>query len=137
MIRELGVGILLTLFIFIAACQDDSISQSTMENGKKVYNTYCLGCHMEDAMGVPRLNPPLVKSELLLNDKAKPIRIVVKGSEELRSNPDREYKNTMAALSTLSDKEIADVLTFTRNSFGNKAAAITEADVRKERAKLK
>jgi len=92
---------------------------------------------MEDAMGVPRLNPPLVKSELLLNDKAKPIRIVLRGSEELKGNSDGDYKNAMAALSTLSDEEIADVLTFTRNSFGNKAPRITEADVRKERARLK
>ena len=136
MIR-LGAGILFILIIFIAGCKDDSISKATMDNGKKVYNTYCLGCHMEDAMGVPRLNPPLVKSELLLNDKAKPIRIVLRGSEELKGNPDREYKNAMAALSTLSDEEIADVLTFTRNSFGNKAPGITDADVRKERTKLK
>jgi|SRR5688572_14957397 len=137
MIWQPGAAILFILIIFTAACQDDSISQSTMENGKKVYNIYCLGCHMEDAMGVPRLNPPLVKSELLLNDKAKPIRIVLRGSEELKGNSDGDYKNAMAALSTLSDEEIADVLTFTRNSFGNKAPRITEADVRKERARLK
>ena len=137
MIRRPGATVLLILIIFIAACQDDSISQSIMENGKKIYNTYCLGCHMEDAMGVPRLNPPLVKSELLLNDKSKPIRIVLRGSEELKGIPDSDYKNTMAALSILSDKEIADVLTFTRNSFGNKAPGITEVDVKTERAKLK
>ena len=137
MIRQFGVGILFIIIIFIAGCKDDSISQATMDNGKKVYNTYCLGCHMEDAMGVPRLNPPLVKSELLLNDKVKPIRIVLRGSEELKGNPDREYKNAMAALNSLSDQEIADVLTFARNSFGNKASKITASDVRTERAKLK
>lgn len=137
MILRFGPAIFFTLIIFIAGCKDDSISQATIDNGKKVYNIYCLGCHMEDAMGVPRLNPPLIKSELLLNDKAKSIRIVLRGSEELKGNPDREYKNAMAALSTLSDQEIADVLTFTRNSFGNKAPAIMEAEVRKERAKLK
>src|SRR5829696_265186 len=137
MIRQLGAEFFFILMIFIAACNDDSIPQATMDNGKKVYNIYCSGCHMEDATGVPRLNPPLVKSELLLNEKAKPIRILLRGSEELKGNPDRDYKNVMAALNSLSDKEIADVLTFTRNSFGNKAPKITESAVKNEREKLK
>ena len=137
MIRQFGAAILFIIIIFITGCKDDSISQATMDNGKKVYNTYCLGCHMEDAMGVPRLNPPLAKSELLLNDKTKAIRIVLRGSEELKGDPDRDYKNVMAALSTLSDQEIADVLTFARNSFGNKASKITASEVRSERVKLK
>ena len=137
MLPRLSTVILFILIIFIAGCKDDSISQATMDNGKKVYNTYCLGCHMEDAMGVPRLNPPLAQSELLLNDKAKAIRIVLRGSEELNDKPDREYKNAMAALNSLTDQEIADVLTFARNSFGNKAPKITVSDVRTERAKLK
>lgn len=135
MIR-LSVAISFIVLLFIAGCDDDSISRATMDNGKKIYNTYCLGCHMEDAMGVPRLNPPLAGSELLVNDQGKSIRIVLRGSEELKSASDSEYKNTMAALNSLSDQEIADVLTFARNSFGNKAPKITEADVRKERTKL-
>lgn len=137
MIRRPGAVILSLLMIFIAGCKDDSIPQATMANGKKIYNTDCLGCHMEDAMGVPGLNPPLVKSELLLNDKAKSIRVVLRGSEELKDDPNTDYKNAMAALSNLTDQEIADVLTFTRNSFGNKAARITESDVKNERTKLK
>ena len=137
MIRQFGAAILLIIIIFIAGCKDDSISQATMDNGKKVYNTYCLGCHMEDAMGVPRMNPPLAGSELLVNDKTKPIRIVLRGSAELKGQPERDYKNVMAALGSLNDKEIADVLTFARNSFGNKAPKITEADVSSERSKIK
>ena len=132
MVRMLSVAILI-----IVGCNDDSISRATMDNGKKIYDTYCLGCHMEDAMGVPRLNPPLAGSELLVNDQGKSIRIVLRGSEELKAGSDSEYKNTMAALDSLSDQEIADVLTFARNSFGNKAPKITEADVRKERTNLK
>ena len=133
-----AVALSLFLFvIFIAACIDDSIPQAAMDNGKRVYNTDCLSCHMEDAAGVPRLNPPLVNSKILLNDKAKTIRIVLRGSDELKDEPERDYKNTMAALSHLSDQEIADVLTFTRKSFGNKASKITANDVKNERAKLK
>ena len=137
MIRGLAALSLIKLVIIIAACKDESIPQAAMDNGKKVYKTYCLSCHMEDAAGVPGLNPPLVNSALLLNDKAKTIRIVLKGSDELKDEPDRDYKNSMAALSHLSDQQIADVLTFTRNSFGNKAPKITANEVKNERAKLK
>ena len=137
MIRQLGVAISFIVILFIIGCSDESISKASMDNGKKVYNTYCLSCHMEDAMGVPRLNPPLAGSALLLKEKTKPIRIVLRGSEELKAETDSEYKNIMMGLPTLSDQEIADVLTYARNSFGNKAPKINEADVKNERTKLK
>lgn len=137
MIRQLSVAISLIVILFIIGCSDESISQKTMENGKKIYNTYCLSCHMEDAMGVPRLNPPLAGSELLVKEKTKPIRIVLRGSEELKGETDSQYTNTMMGLGTLSDQEIADVLTYARNSFGNKAPKINESDVKNERTKLK
>ena len=137
MIRQLSVAISLIVILFIIGCSDESISQKTMEKGKKIYNTYCLGCHMEDAMGVPRLNPPLAGSELLVKEKTKPIRIVLRGSEELKGETDSQYTNTMMGLGTLSDQEIADVLTYARNSFGNKAPKINESDVKNERTKLK
>ena len=137
MIRQLSVAILLIVVLFIIGCSDESISKENMDNGKKIYNTYCLSCHMKDAMGVPRLNPPLAGSELLLKEKTKPIRIVLRGSEELKGETDSEYTNTMMGLGTLSDQEIADVLTYARNSFGNKAPKINESDVKNERTKLK
>jgi mono/diheme cytochrome c family protein len=137
MIRQQATAIFIVAIFFIVGCNDDSIPQATMDNGKKVYNTYCLGCHMQDAMGVPRMNPPLAGSELLLKDKTKPIRIVLRGSEELKGQPERDYKNVMAALGNLSDKDIADVLTFARNSFGNKAPKVTEADVRSVRSEIR
>jgi len=137
MMQRRAVACLFLMIIFIAACNDDAISRATMDNGKKVYDRYCLGCHMENAMGVPGLNPPLVNSDLLLKDKAKSIRVVLKGSEELKGEPKTGYRNTMASLINLSDEEIADVLTFARNSFGNKASAVSSTEVKTERANLK
>ena len=131
-----GLVLVFITLLFIVSCNNDSISKTTMDAGAKIYRTNCLGCHMEDAMGVPSLNPPLKGSELLLNHKSKSIRIILRGSEELKGEPNKGYKNTMAALGSLTDQEIADVLTFTRNSFGNKAAAVTPDEVKNERAKL-
>jgi hypothetical protein len=47
------------------------------------------------------------------------------------------YTNVMAPHDFLQDQEIADVLSFVRNSFGNKASMVTAAEVKTERAKLK
>jgi mono/diheme cytochrome c family protein len=130
-------ALLLALFLFVVGCKEDAVSKAAMNNGKKVYDNYCLGCHMQDAMGVPGLNPPLAGSGLLLTDKIKPIRIVLRGSDELQDQPKRDYKNAMAALNTLTDQEIADVLTFARNSFGNKGTVVTADEVKQERANIK
>ena len=45
------------------------------------------------------------------------------------------YNNVMPALNHLTDKQIADVLTYVRSNFGNKANAVTAAEVKKVRGK--
>jgi len=63
------------------------------------------------------------------------IDIVLKGlSDPLEINGE-EYNNPMAAHDFLTDQQIADVLTYIRNSFGNKAGVVTVAEVKKQRAK--
>jgi len=59
----------------------------------------------------------------------------LKGSNTGVTIDDIEYHNVMASHKDLSDLQIADVLTYVRNSFGNKAKAVTEAEVKAERAK--
>jgi mono/diheme cytochrome c family protein len=54
--------------------------------------------------------------------------------EEIEVNGET-YHNVMPAQSQLTDQQIADVLTYVRNSFGNKASAVTVADVKKSKAK--
>ena len=102
--------------------------------GKKVYVQYCLTCHQADGGGVQRLNPPLIKTQYVLGDKNRLINIVLKGfSEDVEINGEY-YSNTMPAHDFLKDQEIADVLTYVRNSFGNKAGAIKLAEVTSLRA---
>lgn len=102
--------------------------------GKLVYLQNCLTCHMADGLGVQNMNPPLVKTTYVLGDKAKIIKIVLNGfSEKVEINGDN-YTNVMPPLgATLSDDEIAHVLTYVRNSFGNKASLVTTAEVKKTR----
>ena len=80
------------------------------------------------------MNPPLIKTKWVLGDKAQLIKIVLKGmTGEIEVNGDN-YHNVMAPHSELSDQQIADVLTYIRNNFGNKAKAITAAEVKAIRA---
>lgn len=108
--------------------------KASVDRGKIVYDTYCLPCHQANAKGVPGMNPPLIKTKWVLGDKKKLITILLKGmDQEIEVNGD-VYNNIMPAQPTLTDQEMADVLTFVRNSFGNKASAVTVAEVKKQRA---
>lgn len=108
--------------------------KTSMDAGQKVFTQFCVSCHQADGLGVPRMNPPLVKTTYVLGDKTKLIKIILNGfSEDVEINGET-YSNTMASHDFLKDQEIADVLTFVRNSFGNKAPAITMAQVKAVRA---
>ena len=123
--------------IVLALAQTGNTLKASMDRGKKVYDTYCLSCHMEDGTGVPRMNPTLVKTKWVLGDKKKLAAIILNGMDEEIEIDGQNYSNPMAPLDFLKDEEIADVLTYIRNSFGNKATAVTAAEVKAARATLK
>lgn len=105
--------------------------------GEMIYKKYCISCHQPDGGGVPNMAPPLQQTSYVLGEKETLIKIVLNGLKNVEIN-DETYNNPMPALgSVLKDKEIADVLTYVRNSFGNKAPAITSADVTKVRSDAK
>jgi mono/diheme cytochrome c family protein len=130
----LGAG-LIFLSTFSNAQTPVQGKSKLMLNGKKVYDMYCQACHQADGNGVPRLNPPLVGTVYVTGSKTRLIDIVLKGlSDPLEINGE-EYNNPMAAHDFLTDQQIADVLTYVRNSFGNKAGAVSVSEVKKQRAK--
>jgi len=109
-------------------------AQASIMRGKQVYLQVCLACHMADAGGVQGMNPPLIKTKYVLGLKAPLIKIVLNGmTGDLDINGDT-YHNVMAPHSDLTDQQIADVLTYVRNSFGNKASAVTVTQVKAVRA---
>jgi mono/diheme cytochrome c family protein len=91
---------------------------------------------MADGSGVPNLNAPLTGSAYVKGDDAKLIEIVLKGSEALKGETTRTYRNVMASMAQLSDDQIADVLTYIRASFGNNSTAIPAGEVKAVREKL-
>jgi len=109
----------------------------SIANGKVVYTQNCATCHQVDGHGVPNMNPPLIQTSYVLGDKTKLIKIVLNGfSEDVEINGNT-YSNVMASHDFLKDQEIADVLTYIRNSFGNKASAVSAAMVKSLRAAKK
>jgi len=119
-----------------APARSSSIAAS-ITRGKAVYTNTCLPCHMADGGGVPKMNPPLTATTYVLGDKTKLIGIVLNGfSEDVEING-QYYTNTMPPQAHLADDQIADVLTYVRNSFGNKADAVTVAEVKAVRAAIK
>jgi mono/diheme cytochrome c family protein len=111
--------------------------KASMERGRKIYNTYCLSCHQVDGSGVPNMNPPLSKTTWVTGDKKRLINVILKGMDEPIEIDGETYDNVMASHAFLKDEEIADVLTYIRNSFGNKASIVTPAEVKVLRPKTK
>jgi len=109
----------------------------SLAGGQQLYSKVCITCHQKDGGGVPRLNPPLIKTSYVLGDKSNLIQIVLKGLNKPLEIEDEQYTNPMPAQAQLTDQQIADVLTYVRNSFGNKASAVTPVEVKAVRAKTK
>ena len=109
--------------------------KASITRGEVVYKKVCLSCHMIDGGGVPHLNPPLAQTAYVLGDKSKIIYIVLHGMTDRIPIEDEYYSNNMAAHTDLNNQQIADVLTYVRNSFGNKASAVTVAEVKAVRIK--
>ena len=110
-------------------------TEMAMAAGKLVYEQNCLACHQVDGGGVPHLNPPLSQTDYVLGEKARIIGVVLNGLDAHEPINDEVYSNVMPAHDFLTDQQIADVLTFVRNSFGNKASAVLLTEVKNERDK--
>jgi len=103
--------------------------KSSMARGKEIYGTQCQSCHMEEGEGLEGVYPPLMKSDYLMADKTRSIKVVMFGaSEEMKVNGSI-YNSEMTALE-LNDQQISDVLNYVRNSFGNKGNAVTVEEVK-------
>lgn len=105
--------------------------------GEEIYAARCVSCHQANGQGVTGVFPPLVASEWVTQDPETPIRILllgIQGEIEVKGNV---YNNVMPAFGqTLSNEEIAIVLTYIRNEWGNDASEISEAQVTEMAANL-
>jgi len=112
-----------------APAADEPIDPAQMEIGKAAY-LLCGACHGQNGEGGP-IAPPLANSEWVTGPISNLIKIQLRGLQGAITVAGKEYNmpGGMAALSFQTDDQIAGVLTYIRNSFGNKAAAVKPEQV--------
>jgi mono/diheme cytochrome c family protein len=120
---------------FIVSGQTNTIQTETIAGGKELFMKYCLSCHQTDGSGVPNTYPPLRKSNWVNGDKFRLIKILLNGLQgEIEVNDDF-YDQVMPKQITLSDEQIAIVLTYIRQNFGNDTTTVSTAEVAEVRGK--
>jgi len=120
------LGVFISFFIIAVAGN----AQNKM-NGKKMYDTRCLVCHQSDGGGVPNMNPPLDgASNVNGKDIARLVKIIRNGYDERIALDGMYYNNAMTANPDLKEDAIADVLTYIRTSWSNKAGVVSISQVK-------
>ena len=114
---------------FLVFTDQDKNLQESMKRGKEVYALYCQNCHMENGQGMEGVNPPLAKTTYL-KDAKKNIGIILNGQTGEVVVNGKKYNAIMNPMNYLDDKQIADVLNYIRNSWGNKYPIVTPAQVK-------
>lgn len=104
-----------------------------MEKGRRVYMQTCFACHQPTGMGLPGVFPPLAKSDYLMADRDRSIRALIKGLSGPITVNGKNFSGVMPPVA-INDDQIANVLTYIRNSWGNTGDAVTIDQVRQVRA---
>ncbi|MCX7550040.1 copper-containing nitrite reductase [Xanthomarina sp. F2636L] len=108
--------------------------EEQMEYGKQVYMQTCFACHQGEGQGIPNAFPPLAKSDYLNADVNRAISAVVNGlSGEITVNG-KTYNSVMTR-QMISSEEVANVLTYVYNSWGNNKQVVTTEMVNKVKNK--
>ena len=117
-IKTLSILIVST-FLSLAFVQPVNLKKS-IEAGKKVYETSCMNCHMQDGKGLEGVFPPIAQSDFLKKSSNEIIDVLIKGQSGAIKVNGVTYNGVMPSVEYLSDQEMADVLNYIQNSWGNK-----------------
>jgi len=119
-----------------AAAAAAAVPQAPKDPGEEVFTTVCAACHQANGQGLPGAFPPLVASDWVAQDHETPIRILIAGLSGPVKVKDAEFNSMMPPPPGLDDEKIAQVLTYVRSHFENKASEVTKAQVAEVRAGL-
>jgi len=111
--------------------------EARMSRGEAVFQGTCSTCHQLDGMGLAGVFPPLAQSDYLLANKTRAIRVVIGGLSGPVEVNGVTYNNVMPPLGNFTDHEIADVLTYVLNSFGNDGGEVDSLEVAAVRERLR
>jgi nitrite reductase (NO-forming) len=120
------------------AAQTSAAGKLTLEDqvkaGQALFAGTCSVCHQANGEGLPGVFPPLAKSDFLGADTKRAIGVVLHGLNGKVTVNGQEYNSVMPPMNQLTDDEVANILTYVTNSWGNQGAAVSTEDVQKVRA---
>ena len=109
-------------------------SDEQMRRGAAVYARTCIACHQPTGLGLPPVFPPLANAPIVAGNPELPVKFILQGLMGPITVNGMTYNSMMPPVAGVSDADIADVLTYVRQSFGNKANAVTADQVKAIRA---
>jgi mono/diheme cytochrome c family protein len=124
-------GILFLLFVMLISCQSDEQLEFKRyySAGSLVYQTHCQNCHGANGEGLQGLMPPLTDSVFLKANKATLACFVKNGLTGKVTISKKPFEGQMPPNDDMPPIEIANVLTYITNSFGNKMGTINSDEV--------
>lgn len=119
---------------FIAACAlaDGDLPPA----GQRLYAKHCLSCHQADGGGVPNMQPPIAGGTWVQGDARALALFVMSGGFDSASRKESSVGNVMPPFRQLNDDDLAAILTYIRQKFGNGASAVSAAEVAEARKSL-
>jgi len=117
------------VFSFLGYMQQEKPLKQSILDGEEIYQDFCLQCHLDNGKGVENAFPPLAKSDYLQNNIEASIRGIKYGLRGEITVNGNTYNGVMVNQG-LDEEEVADVMNYIQNSWGNKAEnQITVAQV--------
>jgi mono/diheme cytochrome c family protein len=132
-----GIALLLALLIFSCQNEDEITFKRYYTTGSVIYQTKCQNCHGKDGQGLSALMPPLTDTAFLKANKSSLacfIKYGIKGKLLIINH--KPFEGNMP-VTDLAPIEIAEVLTYVTNSFGNNMGVVTAQQVEADLAKCK
>jgi mono/diheme cytochrome c family protein len=104
--------------------------EERMARGGKLFAAHCAACHQANGQGLAGAFPPLAASDFLASGgPAAAINVVLNGMTGPIKVNGKDYNSVMPNLSYLSDSEVADIVTYVFNSWGNPGGEVSSAEV--------
>ena len=115
-------------FLVLTSCNSQSKQNPTefknsIERGAEIYTDFCVTCHLPNGKGVPKVFPPLANADFLIKNREASIKAIKYGIKGKIKVNGKIYNGIMAKPG-LDDDEVADVMNYINNSWGNKNSKI-------------
>ena len=109
-------------------------SDEQMKRGAAVYARTCIACHQPTGKGLPPVFPSISETPIVVGNPELPIKFILQGLMGPITVGGMTYNSMMPPVAGVNDQDIADVLTYVRQSFGNKGNPVTADQVKAVRA---